>query len=59
VYRNFNVDGTEEAKAEMYPNRIWQQSNDTRSEIASDFDATGLTFASIDSYSQPAETDQE
>ena len=59
VYRNFNVDGTEEAKAEMYPNRIWQQSNDTRSEIASDFDATSLTFASLDSYSQSAETDQE
>ena len=23
TYRNFEVDGTEEAKAERYPNRIW------------------------------------
>jgi len=26
-YRNFEVDGTEEAKAERYPNRIWSDAS--------------------------------
>jgi DNA-directed RNA polymerase subunit beta' len=26
-YRDFEVDGTEEAKAERYPNRIWSDAN--------------------------------
>ena len=58
-YRNFNVDGTEEAKAEAFPNRIWQTTNDTRSEITGDFDATNLTFASLDNYAEPTQLDQE
>jgi DNA-directed RNA polymerase subunit beta' len=33
TYRNFEVDGTEEAKAERYPNRIWSDAA---------FDATDL-----------------
>jgi DNA-directed RNA polymerase subunit beta' len=58
-YRNFTVDGTEEAKAASYPNRIWQQQTEAKSEYNSDFDAAGLTFASLDDYSKPASAELE
>lgn len=48
-YRNIDVDGTEAAKAERYPNRIW-----TDNEVADDFgtvevDAADLSFSAIES----------
>ena len=58
-YRNFTVDGTEEAKAVAYPNRIWQQQTEAKSEYTGDFDAAGLTFASLDDYSKPATAELE
>jgi len=58
-YRNFTVDGTEEAKAAAYPNRIWQQQTEAKSEYTGDFDAAGLTFASLDDYSTPASAELE
>ncbi len=47
-YRNFEVDGTEEAKAERYPNRIW-----TDNEVSDEFgtvevDSSDLSFSSIE-----------
>jgi len=58
-YRDFTVDGTEEAKAAAYPNRIWQQQTEAKSEYTGDFDAAGLTFASLDDYSKPATAELE
>ena len=49
-YRNIKVEATEEAKNEKYPNRIWApavESND----FADEFNATDLSFTSIESYS--------
>jgi DNA-directed RNA polymerase subunit beta' len=34
-YRDFEVDGTEEAKAERYPNRIWQDTSFEDSDLGS------------------------
>jgi DNA-directed RNA polymerase subunit beta' len=52
-YRNFSVDATEEAKAERYPNRIWDAPAASE-DFTGDFDATGLTFAGLDDYSDLA-----
>ena len=52
-YRSFSVDATEEAKAERYPNRIWDAPAASE-DFTGDFDATGLTFAGLDDYSDLA-----
>jgi DNA-directed RNA polymerase subunit beta' len=52
-YRNISVDATEEAKAERYPNRIWDAPAASES-FTGDFDATSLTFAGLDDYSDLA-----
>jgi DNA-directed RNA polymerase subunit beta' len=49
VYRNIKVEATEEAKAERYPNRIWGATE--TAEFSDDFNATDLSFTSIESYS--------
>jgi DNA-directed RNA polymerase subunit beta' len=50
-YRNINVEATEEAKNEKYPNRIWAApvTNDDI-EFGEHFTATDLSFQSIESY---------
>lgn len=45
-YRNFEVDGTEEAKAERYPNRIW---SDASFEDA-DLDSQELSLSVADPF---------
>jgi DNA-directed RNA polymerase subunit beta' len=57
-YRNITVEGTEEAKAERYPNRIWDNPVATN-EFAGDIDATNLAFASLDDYSESAPADEK
>ena len=57
-YRNFSVDATEEAKAERYPNRIWDAPAASE-DFTGDFDATGLTFAGLDDYSDLAAGDDK
>jgi DNA-directed RNA polymerase subunit beta' len=57
-YRNFSVDATEEAKAERYPNRIWDAPAASE-DFTGDFDATGLTFAGLDDYSDLAPGDDK
>jgi DNA-directed RNA polymerase subunit beta' len=57
-YRNFSVDATEEAKAERYPNRIWDAPAASE-DFTGDFDATGLTFAGLDDYSDLATGDDK
>jgi DNA-directed RNA polymerase subunit beta' len=47
-YRNFEVDGTEEAKAERYPNRIWTE-NEVNDEFGTvEVDSSDLSFSSIE-----------
>jgi DNA-directed RNA polymerase subunit beta' len=46
-YRDFEVDGTEEAKAERYPNRIWQDTSFEDSDLGSQ----ELTLSVADPFS--------
>jgi DNA-directed RNA polymerase subunit beta' len=48
AYRNFEVDGTEEAKAERYPNRIWSDAKDFDS---ADLDSQELSLSIADPFS--------
>jgi DNA-directed RNA polymerase subunit beta' len=48
AYRNFEVDGTEEAKAERYPNRIWSDAKDYDSQ---DLDSQELSLSIADPFS--------
>ena len=57
-YRNITVEGTEEAKAERYPNRIWDNPVATN-EFVGDIDATNLAFASLDDYSESAPAEEK
>ena len=57
-YRNITVEGTEEAKAERYPNRIWDNPV-TSNEFVGDIDATNLAFASLDDYSESAPAEEK
>ncbi|WP_070955012.1 DNA-directed RNA polymerase subunit beta' [Candidatus Rhodoluna planktonica] len=50
VYRNIKVEATEEAKAERYPNRMWAAGAENN-DFSDDFNATDLSFTSIESYS--------
>ena len=47
AYRNFEVDGTEEAKAERYPNRIWSDA----SYDSADLDSQELSLSIADPFS--------
>jgi DNA-directed RNA polymerase subunit beta' len=49
-YRNIKVEATEEAKNEKYPNRIWAPTAESN-DFADEFNATDLSFTSIESYS--------
>jgi len=50
-YRNIQVDATEEAKNEKYPNRIWAApSADDNFDYDNVFNHTDLSFTSIESY---------
>ena len=50
-YRNIQVDATEEAKNEKYPNRIWAApSADDSFDYDNVFNHTDLSFTSIESY---------
>jgi DNA-directed RNA polymerase subunit beta' len=57
-YRNITVEATEEAKAERYPNRIWDNPVATN-EFVGDIDATNLAFASLDDYSESAPAEEK
>ena len=46
AHRNFKVDGTEEAKAERYPNRIWSDA----SFDSSDLDSQELSLSIADPF---------
>jgi DNA-directed RNA polymerase subunit beta' len=46
AHRNFEVDGTEEAKAERYPNRIWSDA----SYDAADLDSQELSLTLADPF---------
>ena len=47
-YRNITVEATEEAKTAAYPNRMWGEST---SEYTDEFSTGGLTFTSVETYS--------
>ena len=50
-YRNIEVDATEEAKNEKYPNRIWATpANEDVYDYDNAFNHTDLSFTSIESY---------
>ena len=55
AYRNFEVDGTEEAKAERYPNRIWgsvESSDDDFGvvDLAQDLEPAEVKFSAQDNF---------
>jgi len=49
-YRNIKVEATEEAKNEMYPNRIWAAPASSEPDFS--FGTTGLAFTSIEEFDQ-------
>jgi DNA-directed RNA polymerase subunit beta' len=49
-YRNIKVEATEEAKNEMYPNRIWAAP--VQDDLDLSFGTTGLAFTSIEEFDQ-------
>jgi DNA-directed RNA polymerase subunit beta' len=51
-YRNIKVEATEEAKNEMYPNRIWAAPVQNDEMDLSSFGTTGLAFTSIEEFDQ-------
>jgi DNA-directed RNA polymerase subunit beta' len=55
-YRNIKVEATEEAKNEMYPNRIWAAPSQNDELDLSSFGTTGLAFTSIEEFDQAGDT---
>ena len=58
AHRDFEVDGTEEAKAERYPNIPWATTSDESIDYKDDsFSGAGLSFTSLEDYSneEPAQ----
>jgi DNA-directed RNA polymerase subunit beta' len=51
-HRNFEVDGTEEAKAERYPNRVWEAST------VEQFDGVELESAELSFSADPFGSDE-
>jgi len=55
-FRDLAVEATEEAKNEMYPNRMWDVPQSKDSDFS--FDTTGLSFASIDDFDKAGDAEQ-
>ena len=58
-YRNIKVEATEEAKNEMYPNRIWAAPVQNDEVDLSSFGTTGLAFTSIEEFDQAGDSATE